>query len=113
MTITCVECKRPIQGAAEVRGDDIFHPGPCLKAAERRARGLIHQCPECRGAGRVKSRPIYNTDACGFAGCRGCSTCTGPSHIIGYDGQNCGFCDGDGYLATPPKPRMVQQGWER
>lgn len=109
--MNCAHCNKGVVGEAFVFDDDEIVHVACRVPRERTRRGLVHQCPECHGSGKVptgqrltRDNPVgewphggvYTVDA-------------------GPEMKPCDLCDGEGLLAKPPTPVVETRtvGWKR
>ena len=95
--------------------------GPWLNKAQAHDRCLPHECPQCKGLGRIVSSWETKKSCChggplssgsgSFAGCEYCP----KAHIdqIPSVYKDCDLCNGAGRLEFEPTPITKITGWRR
>src|SRR5690349_21455578 len=98
----CDCCQKPVDGKAVVgyrwesdyAEDHIIVHQDCAREFKAKQKGLIHKCPKCVGHGELTHREIS-------------FDLIDPKTTV----YKCSLCGGDGYLAKPPIPVIVD--WKK
>jgi hypothetical protein len=121
MELQCLYCKKLISGQARIYPSGAVHKS-CENAYERKLKGLVHDCPKWKTAGKmphpqgmtekvkVKCDPP-GSSPCGYNGCRGCPMC-GYEMVSRLIMVECNLCGGIGYLTKKPTPIKTVTDWK-